>query len=211
MALHSPRPRGGHSGSPGPSVYLVVPVPERTEHAAVSSSPEEVAQVEHMTSGSALGELSIVGAAFLAGMGVLERSRRTDRSPARPAPEAVRWSVVVLLFVTTVVHVAMVPDHLEEAPYMGDLFVGFSVAAFGVAAFLAARPARSELVAAAVLCAAAIVTYAATRLVPFPQLADDVGAWFEPLGVVAVLSEAAVVALVAVALRSRHRRPLTRA
>ena len=43
------------------------------------------------------------------------------------------------------------------------------------------------------VCGAAIVGYAATRLVAFPQLADDVGNWLEPLGVVAVVSEGVVV------------------
>jgi hypothetical protein len=40
-----------------------------------------------------------------------------------------------------------------------------------------------------------VAVYAATRLVAFPQLADDVGNWLEPLGVVSVLSELAVVVL----------------
>jgi hypothetical protein len=170
-----------------------------------------VAEVETMTSGTAIGELAIVGAAFLLGMGVLERTQRAQRPSARPVSDVVRWAVIVLLFVTSLVHLALVPDHLDEAPYMGELFVAFSLAAFSLAALLAARPARPELLAAAVLCAAAIVTYAATRLVAFPQLADDVGQWFEPLGVVSVLAEGGVVVLVAVALRNRDRQPLTRA
>jgi len=54
-----------------------------------------------------------------------------------------------------------------------------------------AHPAGPTL--AGLVCGAAIVGYVATRLVAFPQLADDVGNWLEPLGVVAVLSEAVVV------------------
>jgi hypothetical protein len=54
---------------------------------------------------------------------------------------------------------------------------------------------------AAALCTAGIAAYAATRLVAFPQLADDVGNWMEPLGVVSVLSEAVVVACALMMLR----------
>lgn len=44
-----------------------------------------------------------------------------------------------------------------------------------------------------VACGLALVGYAATRLITFPQLGDDVGNWFEPLGVVSVLAETAAV------------------
>ena len=47
----------------------------------------------------------------------------------------------------------------------------------------------------------AIIGYLATRLLPFPMLADDVGNWLEPLGVVSVLSELVVVGAAVTALR----------
>jgi hypothetical protein len=50
------------------------------------------------------------------------------------------------------------------------------------------------------LCAAALLAYGATRLVAFPLLADDVGAWFEPLGIVSVIAEAGVVMTVYAAI-----------
>ena len=54
---------------------------------------------------------------------------------------------------------------------------------------------------ATLTCGLAIIGYAATRLVAFPMLADDVGNWFEPLGVISVLSEAIVVGCALTALR----------
>ncbi len=48
------------------------------------------------------------------------------------------------------------------------------------------------------------IPHRAPRLVSFPQLADDVDNWFEPLGVLAVLAEVSVVALAAFALRGRR-------
>ena len=55
--------------------------------------------------------------------------------------------------------------------------------------------------AAATVCGLAILGYAATRTVAFPQLADDVGNWLEPLGIVAICSEATVIGFSLAALR----------
>lgn len=144
--------------------------------------------------------LMVVGAAFLAGMAMLGRETPRD-SQAPPAP--VRWLTVALLFVSTAVHVPLVPAHLEEAPYMGVLFILYSVAAFSVAAVLAARPTLRWYAVAGVLSAAAIAMYCTTRLVALPQLGDDVGQWSESLGLLALAAEAGVVLLALVAYR-RH-------
>jgi hypothetical protein len=98
------------------------------------------------------------------------------------------------LVVAALAHVPPTGHHLAEAPYAGAAFVGFTLACV---VLLLALPARAALLAAAGLCASAIGTYAATRLVAFPGLAHDVGAWLDPYGVVAVTAEA-VVAVAAV-------------
>jgi hypothetical protein len=147
--------------------------------------------------------LVATAAFFLAGIGLVNRDepRRVD------GVHRFRWPVLGLLFVASMAHVPVIPTHLDEAPYMGVLFIAFSIAAFGLASALAWRSAAVLYPAAGALCAAAILAYAATRLVAFPRLADDVGAWLEPLGIVSVLAEAGVVALVCVALRpTRPRR-----
>lgn len=73
----------------------------------------------------------------------------------------------------------------------------------GAAAVLLADTAVRYLLLAG-LCTAAVLAYAATRLVAFPQLAGDVGNWLEPLGVISVLGELAVVAAAVLALRQDH-------
>ena len=55
-----------------------------------------------------------------------------------------------------------------------------------------------------VVCGLTIIGYAATRLVAFPMLADDVGNWLEPLGVVSIVAETVVVASSIAALRCRR-------
>jgi hypothetical protein len=117
---------------------------------------------------------------------------------------ALRTGLVLAAVVAAAAHVPVVAPHLDEAPYMGVLFILFSAGCLALAGAAVVRPSRAVYVSAAGLCGAGIVTYAATRLVAFPQLSDDVGSWFEPLGVISVLSEYAVV-LCAAALLRRSR------
>ena len=150
-----------------------------------------------------LGPLILTGAAFLLGMGLLNRERARDGgTPADDGVSgALRWAVIALLFVAAIVHIPVIPAHLEEAPYMGVLFIAFTLVAFGVATALAARPSRMWYLLSSALCATAVLTYVATRLVAFPQLAADVGLWGESLGLIAISTEAVVVLLSIAALR----------
>lgn len=104
-----------------------------------------------------------------------------------------RWVVTVAVLAAAVAHVPVIGPHLDEAPYMGVLFVVLTVgcAAIGLAAVI--RDSRAVYALAILTCGLAVLGYAATRLVAFPMLADDVGNWLEPLGVVSVLSESVVV------------------
>jgi hypothetical protein len=120
-----------------------------------------------------------------------------------------RVTLVLAAVVAAAAHVPVIAPHLEEAPYMGGLFVLFTVGCLGIAAAVAVRPTRGAYRAAAGLCGAGILTYAATRLVAFPLLEHDVGQWFEPLGVVSVLAEYTVV-VCALALLMRSRPALAR-
>jgi hypothetical protein len=116
-----------------------------------------------------------------------------------------RIPLTAALIVAGAAHIPVTGEHLEEAPYVGWLFVAFTVASFALAAAIAVRPRSSLLLASAALCGGAVLAYAATRLVAFPQIADDVGNWFESWGVVSVLSELGAVAVASTLLRSGGR------
>src|SRR6476646_8834153 len=94
---------------------------------------------------------------------------------------------------------------LAAAPYMGVLFVVLTAACVVLALAALVRDTVAVYALAALTCTLAILGYIATRLVAFPMLADDVGNWFEPLGVVSVGSEAVVVLSAAAALRAALR------
>lgn len=130
----------------------------------------------------------------------------TSPTSARPRPglhTPWRWPVAALLVAAGVVHIPVTPEHLREAPYMGVAFAAFVVVAFVTAAVLAVRDSRGVYLFVMALGAAAVLTYAATRVVAFPELGDDVGNWGETLGVLSIATEAAAVALASAALRWR--------
>jgi hypothetical protein len=136
----------------------------------------------------------------------VEREDRAGGGEPREAEGPFRWPLIALLFLASLAHVPVIPEHLAEAPYMGVLFIAFALASFGLAAGLAARPARGMYVVAGALCAAAVAAYVTTRLVALPQLADDVGNWTEPLGLVAIAAESGAVLVSAMASR-QHGTP----
>ncbi|MGN6160706.1 MAG: hypothetical protein ACTHOG_03280 [Marmoricola sp.] len=118
---------------------------------------------------------------------------------------SLRVALVAAIAVAAVAHIPVIAPHLDEAPYMGVLFIVFTVACFalGMAVAVTAKPWAYR--ASVAVCGAGVLTYVATRLVAFPQLSDDVGNWFEPLGVASVVSESVVVALALLVLQQRRR------
>ena len=126
------------------------------------------------------------------------------RAVAAPRDVAAPRAAALVAFGLAVAGLAHVPPtshHLAEAPYAGAAFVGFTLACVALLLALSSSPSRPVLLASGVLCAVAIGTYAATRLVAFPGLAHDVGDWLDPYGVVSVAAEALVVAAAARAVR----------
>ena len=120
-------------------------------------------------------------------------TRRLDR-PARAV-------VAGAALVAAVAHVPVIAPHLDEAPYMGVLFIVLTAACLLIATAAVVRDTAAVYALAILTCGLAVIGYAATRLVPFPMLADDVGNWLEPLGIVSVLSELVVVGAGVTALR----------
>ena len=119
-------------------------------------------------------------------------------SPWRPL-------VIAAALVAAIAHVPVIAPHLDEAPYMGALFILLTVACLALAAVLTVHDSERVYALSVLTCGLAIIGYVATRLVAFPMLADDVGNWFEPLGIVSVLSEFVVVVAALLAIRGRGR------
>jgi cytochrome bd-type quinol oxidase subunit 2 len=110
-------------------------------------------------------------------------------APAAGRPVEYRLVTAVLLLGSGAAHLPVMQEHLREAAWMGCLFAAFAVACAALAAALALSGSRVPQLAAGTLCVLAVLTYAATRVVAFPQLHDDVGNWGEPWGVVSITLE----------------------
>jgi hypothetical protein len=162
-----------------------------------------------------LPHLIIVTAAFVAFMTYLwwdgRRSRAGHRREPGEGTDLRRLLTVTLLCVAALAHIPVTSDHLRGAPYMGVLFIGFVVAALLVAGALTRGSTVLRYALAGGLCLVAVAAYVATRLIAFPQLGDDVGAWWEPFGVICIGTESAVVVMATLEVRrlssSAHRQP----
>jgi hypothetical protein len=129
-------------------------------------------------------------------------------APAAVSPASTRAVRIVLAgaaAVAALAHVPVIAPHLDEAPYMGVLFVVLTAACGFLAAAALVRGGRAVYLLTVLTCGLAVLGYVATRLVAFPMLADDVGNWLEPLGVVSIVSESIAVAAAVVGLRRASR------
>ncbi len=115
-----------------------------------------------------------------------------------------RWVVVAGTIIAAAAHVPVIAPHLAEARYMGVLFVVLTASCLAIACGLLVCDSTLVYVLAELTCGLAIAGYIATRLVAFPHLADDVGNWLEPLGIVSVMAEAVVVGAAIIALSAQR-------
>jgi FtsH-binding integral membrane protein len=135
------------------------------------------------------------------------RRLSANDSTSRALSELARWLVIGLMVVAAVAHIPVIGPHLQEARYMGVLFILFTITALATAIALAVRPTPLLYAFAAVLCIAAVCAYVATRLIAFPMLSDDVGMWREPLGIVSITTESAAAFIALTQLRFISRQP----
>lgn len=120
-----------------------------------------------------------------------------QEGPARRYQSAV-WTGIVLILITGLVHIVDAPGSFQDATYKGLLFaangIGSLIAAYGIS-----RDDRQWGWGLGLLVAGgALAGYVLSRTVGLPGgLTDDIGNWFEPLGVVSMAAEALFVVLAA--------------
>ena len=107
-----------------------------------------------------------------------------------------RMPAAACAVVSAAAHVPLIRGHLQEAPYVGVLFIGLVVVLDVVAVLLLVADRPSVWRAAFVTPALTVVAYVLSRTVGLPEMGDDVGNWTEPLGVVAVTAEVCTCLLV---------------
>lgn len=115
-----------------------------------------------------------------------------------------RYPAAALALVAGLAHVPVTPAHLREARYIGLLFILLTVVCVLGASWLLIADSAVVWGVLGVSCMLAVVAYVVSRTIGLPLMADDVGNWFETLGLVSVLTETGVVLLAAVAIRRAH-------
>jgi hypothetical protein len=109
---------------------------------------------------------------------------------------------VLGLLGVALVHLIDLPGKFHEVPYLGVAYVGLIVATLATAAVLVRHDSRKAWVVAVVLAAATWAGYAVSRTTGLPSATDDVGNWFEPLGLASLFIEACVVVVSGYALQT---------
>jgi len=113
---------------------------------------------------------------------------------------ALRLGAAVGALGMSVAHIPLMADHLEEAPYVGVGFVLLSIAGVLLAQLLIGSDVPEVWMATGAVAALALLGYALSRSVGLPQIHDEIGAWRDGLGLVAVTSEALMLGCAAVRL-----------
>lgn len=114
-----------------------------------------------------------------------------------------RWLGALALVVTAATHIPLIKMHLEEAPYIGWLFILLSVASLALALLIVIADSKAVWLAGGVVAFAAVLAFFASRTIGLPQISDDIGNWTEALSYPAVAAEAIAAAVAYVALRPR--------
>ena len=100
----------------------------------------------------------------------------------------ISWAGILLIMVVGIIHLIEAPEHLEEATYVGVLFLINVLFAF-VSAFGIYRGAQWGWVLGVLVAGGALVMYVVSRAVGLPGLDEDVGNWLETAGILSLIVE----------------------
>jgi hypothetical protein len=113
-----------------------------------------------------------------------------------------RAVAVLGLLGVALVHVIDLPSKFHEAPYLGVAYLALILGTLCAAAVLTRHDSRTAWTVTLVLAGATFAGYAISRTTGLPSATDDIGNWFEPLGLASLFIEACVVVVSTYALRT---------
>jgi len=117
-----------------------------------------------------------------------------------------RGIAVVGLAAMALVHLVDGTGKFHEVQYLGWLYMLLVVGCIVVGGMLVERDDRRAWVGAAAISAAAFVGYSLSRTTGLPSAKDDIGNWFEPLGIATLFAEAVVFAVATRAISLKRPR-----
>ena len=128
--------------------------------------------------------------------------RRFGWTQALHAPG--RFVAAALMLVVAAAHVLVTEDQFERAAYLGGLFVLIELGSVVSAVLLAWRDGRFVWLLAGIVAELAAVVHVLNRTVKLPQVNDDLGAWTDPLALLALVVEVVLIGMAGWAV-SRNR------
>jgi hypothetical protein len=114
-----------------------------------------------------------------------------------------RTLAVVGLAAVALIHLLDLHDTYLASPYKGWLYLALIVGSLASAALLLRGDDRRGWLGALLLPAGAFAAFVWSRTVGLPGGADDIGNWWEPLGLASLFVEGALVVLSGAVLFSR--------
>lgn len=102
-------------------------------------------------------------------------------------------AVIIGLAGIIAVHAMDLTGKMQEVPYLGFAYLGVIAAAGFLIERIVTRGSRFDFLAAAALAGSVIIGYVVNRTVGMPGAMDDIGNWWEPLGLLSLMVEAWVV------------------
>ena len=111
-----------------------------------------------------------------------------------------RAVAVIGLAGVALIHLLDAPGTFAAAPYKGWLYVALIAGCLATATALVKRSDPRAWLATILLPLGAFVAFVVSRTVGLPNGADDIGNWWEPLGLASLFVEGALVMLAAAVL-----------
>jgi len=102
---------------------------------------------------------------------------------------------VGLVGVTAVLHLVQAPQDLGEVPFRGALFVFNGILGLAAAYGIWRGSKTWGWLLGLLVAGGALAFFFISRAVAIPGWGDEIGSWFEPIGMLAVLVEAGFVTL----------------
>jgi hypothetical protein len=116
-------------------------------------------------------------------------------------PASWKWTAITLMAVVGLIHLLEAPEYFQLATYLGALFLASALgAAFAIGGVL--RDMVWGWLLGVIVAAGAIIAYVVSRAIGLPGFAN--APWFESIDILALLVEAAYVAI---AIRVLSKRP----
>jgi hypothetical protein len=115
-------------------------------------------------------------------------------------PASWKWTAITLMAIVGLIHLLEAPEYFQKTTYLGALFLanalGAAVAVWGII-----RQVVWGWLLGVVIAAGAMIAYVISRAIGLPGYAN--APWFESIDILALLVEAAFVAIAVVVLSKR--------